>query len=175
MSRFTLGVLLVAMWVLLWDTVTLANIVAGALIVVLLYVVFPSERVVRPQARFHPIALGRLILYMTWQMVASNVLLAREIITPRSRVRSSIIEVPLRTSSRSMIALVGNLLALTPGTMTVSASAEPPMLRLHVMLLHDPDEIVASVGVLEQRCVRALGTDEVIDEFERAIAGGAGS
>jgi multisubunit Na+/H+ antiporter MnhE subunit len=174
-SRFTLGVLLVAMWVLLWDTVTLANVVVGALVVVLLYLVFPSERVVRPQARFHPIALGRLILYMAWQMVVSNVLLAREIVSPRSRVRSSIIEVPMRTSSRSMIALVGNLLALTPGTMTVAASADPPMLRLHVMLLHESDEIVASVGVLERRCVCALGSDQVIDEFERAASEGEGS
>src|SRR5690606_14402246 len=72
MSRAVLGVMLVAMWALLWGGFTVANVFSGALVVVGLYLLFPSTRPIWPRTVLHPGAVARLVVYFVVQLVTST-------------------------------------------------------------------------------------------------------
>lgn len=168
MSRAVLGLLLVVSWILLWGGLTVANVVSGTLVVLLLYLVFPSTRPAWPRTVIHPGAFVRLLGYFVVQLVVSTLLIAREVLTPRSSLQSRVIDVDMRTSSRSLLTLITSMVALTPGTMAVAVRSEPPLITVHALVLGDPQQVAEQLWRLEELCVRAFGTDEAIAEIEGA-------
>lgn len=167
MSRLVLGALLVGVWILLWGDARPGNVIAGIAVVALLYVVFPSTRPMAPSTILHPGATVLLLLYVARQLVVSNLLLAREIVSPRARLRTKVVEVPMRTSSGPFLTLITNITALTPGAMTVDASADPPVITLHTIELGTRETATQELHRLEELCVRAFGTAEAVAELRR--------
>jgi multicomponent Na+:H+ antiporter subunit E len=152
-------VLLVALWILAWGKLTLANVLSGVLVAAVLFAVFPSTRrtFARPP---RPVATARLVLYVLGQMVVSNVLVAREILSRQSRIRTGVIAHRMRDPSREVITVLANIVALTPGTMTVDVTEEPPVVYLHFLLLDDVDEARRSAARLEDLVIAAIGRPE---------------
>jgi multicomponent Na+:H+ antiporter subunit E len=141
MSLLARGVLLVVIWVLAWGSVTAANVLVGAVLAAILLLTFPpTDATARFRLRFRPVAVGRLLIYLLGQLVTSNVLIAREILSPRSRIRTGVLVHEIPSSSDWVLTLVANAIALTPGTMTVEATTNPSVLHVHFLLLHDEDE-----------------------------------
>lgn len=150
---------LTVIWVLLWGEPSVANVLSGIVVSSLLLAVFPGRRGTRPDlGRPRPIGLVRFLAYVGVQFVVSNVLVAREIVTRRSRVRTGVVACRLRTESPSMIAFLANIVALTPGTMPVDVETDPPTLYVHVLMLKDPASARRDVARLESLAVRAFGT-----------------
>jgi multisubunit Na+/H+ antiporter MnhE subunit len=160
MSLVARLVLLVVIWVLAWGEVTLTTVLVGAVLAALLLVAFPPTSGPGPiGSGLRPWAAVRLILYMTGQLVVSNVLVAREILGRGSRISTGVIEYELHSSSEWVATLVANLIALTPGTMTVEATRDPPVLHVHFLLLRDVGAARRSLARLE-RLVLATGGHE---------------
>jgi multicomponent Na+:H+ antiporter subunit E len=156
--RIGIASALVALWVLLWGDLSVANVVSGIAIASALLLAFPGDR--RADAvRFviRPVAALRLVLWFAAQLVVSNVLLAREIVRRQSQVRTGVVACPMRTASTRLITVITNMIALTPGTMTVEMSEDPIVLHVHVLKLDDPDTVRADVRELEDRVLAAFG------------------
>ncbi len=140
MSLLARGVLLVVIWVLAWGAFTAVNVIVGALLAALLLLTFPpTDATARFRLRIRPVAVARLVLYLGAQLVISNVLIAREILSRRSRIRTGVIVHAIPSSSDWVLTLVANAIALAPGTMTVEATSNPSVLHVHFLLLHDVD------------------------------------
>lgn len=77
--------------------------------------------------------------YYTWQVIASSLRIAWEIVTPTARRRPGIVEVPLDVHSDLQIALLANLITFTPGTVTLDLSADRRTMIVHDMFLEDAD------------------------------------
>lgn len=157
MSAVVRVVLLLALWLLAWGDVSLANIVSGVVLAVVLLVAFPARRPAATKARVSPVGVAKLILYVLGQLIVSNVLVAREVLSPRSRIRSGVLAYPVQHPSDEVLSLVANVLALTPGTMTVEATRDPAVLYVHFLLLGDLDAARRTIGRLERLAVAALG------------------
>lgn len=175
MSRLTLGVCIVIGWMFLWGDVGVGPVIGGTLVVVALYVVFPSSRASFPRVVVHPFAVARLFAYFVRQLVVSNALLTRELLRRRNSICTRVVEIPMRTSVPSLLTMVTNLASLSPGTIVVdadeSAPGTPPTLVVHVLVfgdLDDPEAAIRSVHALEERCVLAFGTNDAIRELELA-------
>jgi multicomponent Na+:H+ antiporter subunit E len=140
-------VLLVALWLLAWGQVSMANIVSGAAVAAALLLAFPPRR--RAGIRVSPLGVARLTLHLLGQLVVSNILVTREIVSPRSRVRSGVLAHRMPDASDELLALVANVIALTPGTMTVEATRDPAVLYVHFLLLDDVDKARRAIGRLE--------------------------
>jgi len=160
MSRLVLGSLLLTMWLLLWGDLSVANITSGVLVVTVLFLVFPSRRPIIVQRAWHPLTVARLLGHVAVEMAVSNVVLARQIVRPRTQLESHLIEIEMAAKSESILTLIANITALTPGTMTVDASLDPPTIVLHAFVVHDVDSVVRETWHLEDLCVRAFGTDD---------------
>ena len=175
MSRTGLAVMLIVVWLMWWGSATPANLLAGIAVVAVLFVVFPSNRPLRPTVRLRPLALARLMGHFLANLVTSNVVLSRTILSPRADVHTGVIKVPLRTDDVALITMVANMTALTPGSMVVQLDiAEPaPLAWVHVLTPGDPRAIGRSISRLEQLCIEAFGSDAAIAALHAAGPGGA--
>lgn len=153
------GALLVAFWLLAWGEVSVANVASGLVVAAILLVAFPPHR--RSGTGVSPLGVARLVLYVLVQLVPSNVLVAREIVCRRSRIRTGVLAYPLQDPSEEVLSLMAHVIALTPGTMTVEATREPAVLYVHFLLLDDLDLARTTVARLERLAVAALGRNDV--------------
>ena len=150
---------LVALWLLAWGSIAPAKIAAGVVLAVVLLLLFPSSRAPTPDLRFRPLATVRLVGYVLVQLVTSNLLVAREVLSRRSNVRTGVIAHPMGNAPDAAVALLANLIALTPGTMTVEATRSPACVYVHFLLLDDVEDARHAIGTLDRLVSDALGID----------------
>lgn len=153
---------LIILWLLLWDTVSFANIASGLLVAVAVLAFARLPRL-RPldadqRLRVNPFAAIWLVLFVLYKLVEANVVLAWEIVTPRDRIHTGVIAVPLRTQSETAMMVVANVITLTPGTVTIEAVGSPPVLYVHVLHLVEIEKVRNDVLHLEALTVRAFGS-----------------
>lgn len=171
MRRAATAVALVVIWALLWDTFSLANVVSGALLAGLLLFVFPDPAgVAAPPPVFRPVALVHLAIHVVVGLLRSNVVVARDVLSPRCRVHTGIVACPLRSSRPQLLGALTAVTALAPGAMPLETRRDPPTIYLHVLHLTDPADVRRSIAVLEERLVRALGTAADIAALDRSAA-----
>lgn len=158
MSRLRLLVLLAVVWVLLWDRPTPGQLLAGIAVAAVLILVLrePASRAALPRASV--LGVVRLAVWFTWQIVVSNLQVARAALLPRY-VRPGVIRVELHTRSSELIALVANLTALSPGMQPIDIDERVPRIDVHVLTLDSPDEACERVLELERYIMAAFPGD----------------
>lgn len=105
----------------------------------------------------------RLVTFSLWfvgQLARTNVQLAWDVVTPRSRLRPGIVALPLRTRSDAEVAALSGLVTLTPGTLTLAVGEEPAAMYVHGMYAPDADEFRRELDELQDRLLRAVRLEE---------------
>lgn len=161
---------LVVLWVALWGDLSWANVLSGIAVAagVMSFTRMRLRDVDLQEhhlLRFRPLGALWFVGFVLLSLLRSNLVLAWEIVTPRSGIRTGIIAVPLRTSSEVIMTIVGNVVTLTTGTMTLAtatATADDSadthqVLYVHVLHLRDPAAVRRSVHRLERFAVCAFG------------------
>jgi multicomponent Na+:H+ antiporter subunit E len=167
MRRFAAHVAaLTGVWVLLWGRLTLANVITGVLVSSALLVVLPLERR-RRSARVivRPVATLRLVVHFVQQLFVANASMAWQIVRPHPALHPGVVVCTLHTRTAGLITIISNMLALSPGTLTVDVTTPasgPAMLSVHVLQAADVTAIRAQVAHLELLVVRALGAGEEV-------------
>ena len=164
--------LLVSFWLLAWGQVSVANVASGVVVAAGLLVAFPPHRRAVSGPSISPVGAARLVLYVLGQLVPSNVLVTREILGRRSRIRAGVLAYPLQQPSDAVLSLMAHVIALTPGTMAVEATSDPPVLYIHFLLLDDLGEARRTVARLERLAIAALGRPRSQSHDTPAEAGG---
>lgn len=156
----TLGVWFVVLWLMLWADVSIANIASGGVLAVAVVVMTrrTANVVDDDKVRVAPFALLHFAGHVLWQLVKSNLSLAWEIMTPTNTIAIGTVEVPLRTAAPIVTMAVSNVITLTPGTLTLDVSSDPPTLTVGVLHLHHPDLVRARVQRTEALAIKAFGT-----------------
>jgi multicomponent Na+:H+ antiporter subunit E len=150
--------LLTLLWVLAWGELSVWNVVTGAALASALLIAFPPRRQTRVTLRLG--GFVRLLAYLLRELVTSNLLVSREALSRSSRVRTGVLAYPVEQSSEELLALMANVIALTPGTMTVEVTHDPGTLYAHFLLLDDVGEARRRLARLERMCRGALGEGE---------------
>ena len=171
------GVVLLAIWVLAWGSVSWANVASGVVVVGVLLVVVPDGR--RPGHRvvIRPVPLLRLAVHYVRDIVVSNATLTREVLRPRPRLSTAIVRVPLAGCSPEALTTIANLVAMTPGEMPVEVEADPAVIYVHVLQFTSVEDVRRSIWRLRDQVLAAFGTDEAIAAAraeERAAGVGIG-
>lgn len=111
--------------------------------------------------------IGRLIAFGAYalrEMLVANVQVAWDAVTPRWRLEPGVVELPLRCRTPLEITTLANLITLTPGTLTLSVTREPPTLYVHGMYAGDPVEFRAQLRAMETRVLHALRREGFADD-----------
>ena len=151
------GAVLVVFWFLAWGELSLANLVTGIAVAATLLAVFPPRRRSSTPDGFSPVGALKLTVYVVGQLIPSNLLVAREVLAPRSRIRSGVIEHQLRHPSDEALNLMAHVIALTPGTMTVEADRARGILTVHFLLIDDVDGARAAMERIDELVTATLG------------------
>lgn len=164
--RLSLAILLLLVWVLLWGSASVANLLSGAVIIAVLFVAFPVEGEVGPST-VRPVGVLRLAASFLGSVIVANVLVSAAVFSPHRAIRQGIIKVSMHTDDPAIITIVTNFTALTPGSVVVHIDDDGPnpVLWLHVLTLGDPFAIARAAQRLERQCVMAFGTDEQVAAF----------
>ncbi len=159
---------LIAVWLFLWENLSIANALAGLALGSLLVVLFPMRPRGVPGA-FRPVAAAHFFGFFAWKLFEASMIVAWEVMTPQNRINEGIVAVPIRGVSETLTTLVANAISLTPGTLTLEVRHQPPVLYVHVLHLHDIDAVRRDVQYLEVLVIRAFGSSAAIAAAEAAL------
>ena len=135
--------LLVA-WLLLQQSLAAPTIVLG--IVLALALSWALGKLDLPRVRVR--SLGTLLMLLArvfGDIVRSNIAVAGIIVSPRSRVSSGFVTIPLEMTHRYALALLACIITATPGTIWVSHDSLRRVLVIHVLDLVDETTWIARI------------------------------
>jgi len=141
-----LAVALVAMWLLLNDTLAPVDIVLGSVLAVAVVYAFRSVRPLRPRLR-RPLSAIRLMFVVLFDIVRSNIGVGRIILglVRERQVRSGFLAIPLDLRDPHGLAVLAMILTSTPGTIWVDLSPDGGTLTLHILDLRDEAEWIRTI------------------------------
>jgi len=149
-------VLLVALWLLAWGDISLGNVVSGIAVALALLVAFPLHRPAGGRVRLRPLGILRLGGYVVAQLVTSNLVMARELLRRRPRVRPGVLAHRLQQPSEVIVTVMTSVIALSPGTMTVEVEPDSSTVYVHFLFLTDVAAAHRALTRLERLAVRAI-------------------
>lgn len=94
--------------------------------------------------------------YFGYEFLRSNAVVAWEILTPGSRLKPAVIEIPLRCRTRFEIVSLTALVTLTPGTLALAVKEDPPTLFVHGMHVFAVEHFHGQISMLEGRMLAAV-------------------
>jgi multicomponent K+:H+ antiporter subunit E len=87
----------------------------------------------------------RLLCVVLWDIVVANIAVARRVLGPLARLKPGFIEVPLDLAHPDAVALLANIIAITPGTVVADVDDARRRILVHVLDLEDPEQLVAEI------------------------------
>jgi multicomponent Na+:H+ antiporter subunit E len=138
MTIFLWNILLALAWLALTGVFTPGNLLVGF---VLSYVILRfAQRALGPSPYFGKVFdVIRLVLFFLYELIASSLRVAHDVLTPTHYMRPGVIAILLEMESDEEITLVANLISLTPGTLSLDVSADKRTLYIHAMYIDDED------------------------------------
>lgn len=131
---------LTLVWLLLWGTVSVANVVSGLAVALLITLLLPLPAV-PVQGRLHPLSLLWLALHVAWWLAQSSAQVAWLAIRPGQPPLSAVLRGQLALKSDLVLALAVNIMNLTPGTIVLEIDQTRRLVYVHVLDVGSPDAV----------------------------------
>jgi multicomponent K+:H+ antiporter subunit E len=144
LPRPALSGALFLLWVVLTDAASIGTMVLGVLLALALpFAVASFWPRVRPLARS-----GRVLPFVAriaWDMLVANWAVARRVVGPVAALHPAFVEVPLDLRDPFAATLLGSIVSLTPGTVSIDVDRERWVLQVHALDAPDPDALVREI------------------------------
>lgn len=144
MNVLAVNLLLGLIWAFAWGEVSPGMVAFGFVIG---YAVLALMRPLLGETTYFA-KLPRLILlagFVLYELVLSSLRVAWDVVTPRAYRTPGIVAVPLDAETDLEIAVVANLVTLTPGTLSLEVVESTRTLYVHSMFADDPEEVRRSI------------------------------
>lgn len=136
-----INLFLTLVWVGLFGTFDVPTIASGFLLsYFFLWVIYRSKDSTPAYFTKPPKILSFLAYYLK-ELVISNFVIARDILTPKDYMAPGVIAVPIRAETDFELTLLANLITMTPGTLSLDFSPDRKTLYVHAMYIHDADAL----------------------------------
>ncbi len=151
---FAANILFAVAWAAVIGPFTPANLAAGFVVGYLALLLAAGRR--NRYFRRSRSALA-LVLYTLYELVKANLRVAWYTVSRLSDLHPAILAVPLEENlTNAEITLLGSLITLTPGTLTMDVSADRRIMFIHFMHIDDPETAIADVkSGFERRVLEA--------------------
>lgn len=136
MRRLTLRVWtllwLTLVWILLWGTVSAANVLSGLAIALVITLLLPLPAV-PVEGRLRPLSFVLLVAYVSWSLVVSSTQVAWLAIKPGALPPTAVLRAHLNIKSDLVLALAVNVLNLIPGSIVLEIDQTRRLIYVHVI------------------------------------------
>ncbi|CQD09686.1 putative monovalent cation/H+ antiporter subunit E [Mycolicibacterium conceptionense] len=123
---------LMLVWVLLWGSFSVANIVSGLAVAVVITVLLPLPAV-PVEGRVHLLSLARLVIRVAVWLVMSSFQMAWLAVKPGPLPVNAVLRAHLAVKSDLVLALGVNVINLTPGTIVLEIDQTRRLIYVHVV------------------------------------------
>ena len=150
-----LSLMLAATWLLLQQSVAVANLITAVLlglVVPRLVHGFLSAGVV---PRSWTVAL-RFTGIVLWDIVMSNITVARLVLSPTARPRPAWVVVPLTLRDPTAITLFATVITTTPGTVSCVVDEDQRFILVHALDCDDPAAMAAQMKERYEQPLREI-------------------
>ena len=83
--------------------------------------------------------LAEFLIYFLKELMLASFVIAWDVVTPRSRVESGLIALPLEARTDLEITILASLISLTPGTLSLDVSEDKRILYVHAVYIKQGD------------------------------------
>ena len=139
-----LSITVFVVWLLLVATVEPAHLLLAAVLALALPLLAQRLREETAGLR-RPLLAVRLGLRVLWDIVLSNIEVARRILGRESRIHPGFVWVPLDIRNGHGIAALAGIITMTPGTLSAELSADQKHLLVHCFHLEDAAATIAQI------------------------------
>ncbi|WP_439673677.1 Na+/H+ antiporter subunit E [Embleya sp. MST-111070] len=152
-----LVVWLTAVWVALWGTLTVANVLTGVVSAVLMLVLLPLSPA-RDRLAFRPWGLVRFVLRFGLDLVVSSLRVAWQALWPGRLPRNSVLAVELTPRSDLLLTLTVLALNVLPGSIVIEIDrGRSTTLFIHALGADTPAAVAAARRAVLRLAARAVG------------------
>ncbi len=158
---------LTAVWVFLWGSVTVANVLGGIVVALAVMAFFPLPGLPMT-GRLRPIRLLILIAVFNYQLFVASFQVAWTAIVRGPRTKSAIIRVRLYSRSDLYLTWTSMLVSLVPGTLVIEVRRTSSEIFVHCLDVDTPEQAKErdrDVHDIEELIVRTFGSAEEIAQF----------
>ena len=141
--------ILFLVWIALTDSLDPQELSIGLLVALLISCMFPSisgkdtKKWLQPKRYWY---LFIYIFYFTWQMIKSNLDVAKRVVDPKLPINPGIVKVKTKLKSDIAKLALANSITLTPGTLTIDVSGQ--YFYIHWIDVKDTDVQKASEDIV---------------------------
>ena len=150
-----LFVVLIAIWLLLSQSLAPANVVLGTLLAGALAWLSAGLRPLRPRLRRVHLGLG-LAGVVFGDIVRSNLAVARIVLGLKRRTHSGLVAIPLDLRDPHGLAVLAAIVTSTPGTVWVDLDNDTHTLTLHVLDLGNEAALIDWIKHRYERPLRRI-------------------
>lgn len=144
MKHFLMNLLLSFIWVALTGSMYYSNFLFGFLLG--FFILWVMNRHEEDRRYFNKVPKTiAFIFYFLYEMLAANVQVAYDVITPKYFFKPGIIRYPLEATTDIEINLLSTMISMTPGTLILDISEDKKSLFIHVMYLKDREHFIAQI------------------------------
>ncbi len=151
-----LNVLMAVAWAALTGDFALVNLAFG--FVISYFILWFGQRAVGPSRYFAkiPQVIGFVGFYI-WELIISSLRVAYIVLWPAA-LQPGIIAVPLDVRTDAEVALLTNVVTLTPGTLSLDVASDRSVLYIHAIDVAEPEVFCREIKQNFERRVRELLT-----------------
>ena len=153
---------LTLVWVGLWGTLSVANVLGGLAVAVVLLVLLPLRDTDEPPIRL--LALLRFVGFFAAELVKGSAVVVRQVLQGGCP-QQAVLAVDVAGTSDRLLTVVANAISLTPGTLTLEVDRARSVLYVHALDVGGPDGVAKarrSLDRLVTLAVQALGSAEAV-------------
>jgi multicomponent K+:H+ antiporter subunit E len=87
----------------------------------------------------------RLLAVVVWDILVANIVVARLVLGPLSRLEPAFVAVPIEAMHPHARSLLATIIAIAPGTVAAAFSPDGRVLHVHALNVPDPAVLVADI------------------------------
>ncbi|EAR11185.1 Na+/H+ antiporter subunit E [Reinekea blandensis] len=142
-SPFNFALLLVV-WILLTNSFSVGNLLLA--VVLAWFIPFLVSRIQSDTSRVKkPGKAVRYVMVLLYDIIVSNIVVARQILGSAHKLQPGFIEIPLDLREPLPITLLASTISLTPGTVSTEVSKDRQCLFVHALNVPDEAALIAQI------------------------------
>lgn len=142
-------------WIALVGELSAQSVVAGALLGVV--IALPLRRLFDAPVRVHaPLTAIKLAVVVLWDIIVSNIIVARLVLGRMERLRPAFVQVPLDATHPYAANLLASIITMTPGTVSAVLDLERRRLLVHALDCADPAALVQQIKSRYERPLKEI-------------------
>ena len=138
-----LSAMLALSWLLLQHSVEPVHLLSAALIGVVIPRVL-HDFLPRP-SKIKVLPAVRLTRFVLWDILMSNIAVAKLVLGPMSRPQPAWVAVPLTLTHPTAISLLAAIITTTPGTVSCTVDEEQHVILVHALDCSDPAQMAIDI------------------------------